>query len=183
MRVNRLIFGFVLVLIVIAGVDCRSAAKQAASEGEQSMTIELTSSAFGQGATIPRKYTCDGDNLSPPLAWSAPPGGTQSLALVVDDPDAPRGTYVHWVLFNLSLDQDGLSEGVQNVGVQGRNNAGGIKYAGPCPPPGPAHRYFFKLYALDIELDLKPGANKAEVVQAMEGHILAQGELMGRYGR
>lgn len=147
------------------------------------MTIELTSSAFDQGAAIPQKYTCDGDNLSPPLSWSALPDGTQSLALIVDDPDAPRGTYVHWVVFNLPPDQEGLSEGSQDVGVQGRNNAGSTRYAGPCPPPGSAHRYFFKLYALDAELRLSPGATKADVEQAMEGHILGQGELMGKYGR
>jgi Raf kinase inhibitor-like YbhB/YbcL family protein len=121
--------------------------------------------------------------LYPPLAWSALPGGTHSLALIVDDPDAPRGTYVHWVLFNVPPGHEGLSEGVQDVGVQGRNNAGSAKYAGPCPPPGPAHRYFFKLYALDTELSLNPGATKVDVERALEGHILAQGELMGRYRR
>ena len=147
------------------------------------MTIQLTSAAFDGGGTIPRKYSCDGENVSPPLSWSGIPDGTQSLALIVDDPDAPGRTYVHWVLFNIPPGQDGLPEGVQNAGVGGKNNANKTVYSGPCPPRGSTHRYFFRLYALDTQLNLSPGATKADLLQAMEGHILAQGELMGKYQR
>jgi Raf kinase inhibitor-like YbhB/YbcL family protein len=147
------------------------------------MTIQFTSGAFDAGGTIPRKYSCDGENASPPLSWSGIPDAAKSLALIVDDPDAPGRTYVHWVLFNIPPGQDGLSEGVQNVGVGGTNNASKTVYSGPCPPRGSTHRYFFKLYALDTQLNLSPGATKADLLQAMEGHILAQGQLMGKYMR
>jgi Raf kinase inhibitor-like YbhB/YbcL family protein len=147
------------------------------------MTIQLTSAAFEDAGTIPRKYSCDGENVSPPLSWSGIPDGAQSLALIVDDPDAPGRTYVHWVLFNIPPGQDGLPERAQNIGVGGKNNANKTIYSGPCPPPGSTHRYFFKLYALDAQLNLSLGATKADLLQAMEGHILAQGELMGKYKR
>lgn len=153
------------------------------------MPLKLTSSAFDLGGTIPRKFTCDGPDVSPALAWSDPPAGTQSFALITDDPDAPAGTWVHWVLYDLPASARDLPENVPkqeelpNGARQGRNDFRRIGYGGPCPPPGPAHRYFFKLYALDAKLGLKAGATKAEVEKAMRGHILAQGELMGRYGR
>ncbi len=181
--VRRLFFRSLLKIVLLVVVGCQSAVTQPAPEGEQKMALELTSSAFDQGGTIPQKYTCDGVDVSPPLTWSGVPNEAQSLALIADDPDAPRGTWVHWVLFNISPDQDGLSEGIQGVGTGGRNDFGKPDYGGPCPPSGPAHRYFFKLYALDIELNLSLGATKADVEAAMQGHILAQGELMGKYGR
>jgi len=147
------------------------------------MTIILTSAAFREGADIPRKYTCDGEDLSPPLSWSGIPQDALSLALIADDPDAPVGTWVHWVLYDIPPDREGLSAGVQGVGTEGVNDFRRFGYGGPCPPKGKPHRYFFKLYALDIELKLPAGATKEQVEQAMQGHILAQGQLMGKYSR
>lgn len=152
------------------------------------MDIRVTSSAFEEGGMIPRKYTCDGADISPPLAWTGVPENAKTLALISDDPDAPMGTWVHWVLFNLPASEKGLPEGVptdrelKNGARQGRNDFRHIGYGGPCPPSG-THRYFFKLYALDKALDLPAGTTRAELLQAMEGHILAQGQLMGRYRR
>lgn len=151
-------------------------------------TLALTSPAFANGGEIPRKYTCDGEDVSPPLEWGAPPQGTQSLALIMDDPDAPAGTWDHWLLYNLPPDARGLSEGVAPDAVRpdgsrhGKNSWGNLGYGGACPPSG-RHRYFFRLYALDIALDLPTGASKAQLLAAMAGHILAQGELMGTYRR
>ncbi len=153
------------------------------------MSLQLTTSAFPSQGTIPKKFTCDGSDVSPPLAWSGAPPGTRSFALIVDDPDAPVGTWVHWVLYDLPANTKELAEGVpkqeqlSNGARQGRNDFRKIGYGGPCPPPGKPHRYFFKLYALDKKLDLKAGASKAEAESAMKGHILAQAELMGRFGR
>lgn len=147
------------------------------------MTIQVTSSAFAEGETIPRRHTCDGEDFSPPLNWSAIPEGTASLALIVDDPDAPRGDWVHWVLVDLPPELTGLPEGAQGVGIDGRNDFGRQGYGGPCPPKGSTHRYFFKVYALDQALGLKSGATKRDVEKAMQGHILTLGRLMGRYTR
>ncbi|MBI2877475.1 MAG: YbhB/YbcL family Raf kinase inhibitor-like protein [Candidatus Tectomicrobia bacterium] len=153
------------------------------------MKLEIHSSAFTTGNPIPQKYSCDGPDLSPPLSWTAPPAGTQSLALIMDDPDAPVGTWVHWVLYDLPATIHELPEGVPtqetlpNGARQGINDFKQIGYGGPCPPRGPAHRYFFKLYALDQGVGLPPRATKEQLLQAMEGHILGQAELMGRYGR
>ena len=152
------------------------------------MTLQLTSSAFSQGDPIPTKYTCDGDDVSPPLAWGDPPEGTASFALINDDPDAPVGTWVHWVLYNLPADARSLPEAVPadselpDGSRHGQNSWRRPGYGGPCPPGG-THRYFFKLYALDTALDLPSDANKEEVLKAMEGHILGQTELMGVYTR
>jgi len=153
------------------------------------MSMTLTTNAFSPGGTIPRKFTCDGPDASPALKWSGAPAGTQSFALIADDPDAPVGTWVHWVLYDLPATVNELVENVPKQeqlpsgALHGRNDFRKIGYGGPCPPPGPAHRYFFKLYALDVKLNLKPGATKAEVEKAMKGHVLAQAELMGKYGR
>ena len=150
------------------------------------MEIRITSMAFEDSGLIPAKYTCDGEDISPPLQWDAVPEGTRSVALICDDPDAPMGTFVHWVLFNLPADTDQLAEAVPPDGTlasgakQGSTDFGRIGYGGPCPPSG-MHRYFFKIYALDTELDLAAGARKPELLKAMEGHILAQGQLMGRF--
>lgn len=152
------------------------------------MDIRLTSTAFTDGGTIPKKYTCDGADVSPPLAWDNVPEGTKSFALICDDPDAPMGTWVHWVLFNLPADTRNLPEAVppdkelSNGARQGTNDFRKIGYGGPCPPSG-THRYYFKLYALDTLLDLPAGASKAQLLKAMEGHVLAEGQLMGRYSR
>jgi Raf kinase inhibitor-like YbhB/YbcL family protein len=153
------------------------------------MTIALTSTAFKEGETIPKNHTADGANVSPPLQWGDPPAGTQAFALIADDPDAPRGTWVHWVLFDLPPGERGLAEGVSPSGSlpggtrQGKNDFGKPGYGGPSPPPGKPHRYFFKLYALDRPLALAEGATKAQVEAAMKGHVLAEARLMGKYGR
>jgi Raf kinase inhibitor-like YbhB/YbcL family protein len=151
--------------------------------------IHLLSPAFRHGDVIPRAHTCEGEDLSPPLSWTGIPMERRSLALVCDDPDAPRGTWVHWVLYNLPGETVELSPGMPAVpelpsgARQGRNDSGEIGYSGPCPPPGKPHRYYFRLYALDIMLSLPHGVSKAELEQAMADHILAQGALMGVYQR
>ncbi|HLZ32690.1 MAG TPA: YbhB/YbcL family Raf kinase inhibitor-like protein [Nitrospira sp.] len=153
------------------------------------MTLDLTSSAFHDGDTIPEKYTCEGHDVSPPLHWSVPPAGTRSYVIIADDPDAPVGTWVHWVIYNLPLDLRGLPEAVPpeervlDGALQGLNDFKRLGYGGPCPPPGKPHRYYFRLYALDKVLDLKPRETKAHVLQACKGHILAEAQLMGRYAR
>ena len=153
------------------------------------MPFELACSAFKEGELIPKKHTCEGDDLSPPLRWNHPPAGTRSFALIADDPDAPGRTWVHWVLYNIPLDLCGLAEGIPtqetlpNGAQQGLNDSREIGYGGPCPPPGKPHRDYFKLYALDCELALKSRATKAQVVEAMRGHVLAEAQLMGRFGR
>ena len=157
-------------------------------EGGQMMEIKITSSAFENNGLIPAKYTCDGKDISPPLKWDAVPGGTKSIALICDDPDAPMGIFIHWVLFNLPSGTAELTENVPrdkvlpNGAKQGMTDFGRIGYGGPCPPSG-THRYFFKLYVLDTELKLEPGVNKGQLLKAMEGHILAQGQLIGKYKR
>ena len=151
--------------------------------------IQLRSPAFRHGDVIPRAHTCEGEDLSPPLSWTGIPMERRSLALICDDPDAPRGTWVHWVLYNLPGETVELSPGVPAVpelpsgARQGRNDSGEIGYSGPCPPPGKPHRYHFRLYALDIMLSLPHGVSRAELEQAMADHILAQGALMGIYQR
>jgi len=152
------------------------------------MAIKVVSSAFQEGGMIPADYTCDGKNISPPLSWSGIPEKAVTLALICDDPDAPVGTWVHWVLYNLPASVKELPAGVPpeerlaSGAVQGKNDFRKVGYGGPCPPGG-THRYYFKLYALDKALELKPGAIKKELLKAMEGHILAEGQLMGRYKR
>jgi Raf kinase inhibitor-like YbhB/YbcL family protein len=150
--------------------------------------MEIISSAFDEGAMIPEKYTCDGIDISPPLKWSSVPGETKSYAIICDDPDAPMGTWVHWVIYNLPADINELSENIptleilQNGAKQGRNDFGNIGYGGPCPPGG-THRYYFKIYALSDELDIRTGITKSKLLKAMEGRILSEGQLMGRYER
>ena len=148
------------------------------------MKILITSTAFDEAGTIPVRYTCDGADVSPPLDWSGVLQEAKSLALITDDPDCPTGTWVHWVLFNLPASLNHLPEkAMPGVGIQGKNDFRRLGYNGPCPPRGRPHRYYFKLYALDTMLNLPAGATKAEVEKAMQGHILAQGQLMGKYGR
>lgn len=152
------------------------------------MEIKVTSRAFQEGGMIPRRYTCDGEDVSPPLAWTGVPEGTKTIALIGDDPDAPMGTWVHWVLFNLPANIKELAEAVPadkellSGAKQGRNDFRRIGYGGPCPPGG-THRYFLRLYALDSVLDLAAGASKADLLKAIQGHVLAEGQLMGKYKR
>jgi len=151
--------------------------------------MKISSASFSAGEMIPKEFTCDGPDASPKLNWTEPPAKTQSFALIMDDPDAPAGTWVHWVLFNLPADTRELAEGVAkqeqlaNGARQGRNDFGKIGYGGPCPPPGNPHRYFFKLYALNAKLNLKASSAKTDVEGAMKGHILAHAETIGKYGR
>ena len=174
-----------LVLIIILLLSFSSA--NLWSQGGHAMSFALKTTAFSEGGPIPKKYTCDGPDLSPALNWSGAPSGTQSLALIADDPDAPVGTWTHWIAWNIPPEA-ALPEGVAKVETlssgtrQGKNDFKRIGYGGPCPPAGKAHRYFFKLYALDVKLDVKAGANRKELERAMKGHVLAQAELMGRYG-
>jgi Raf kinase inhibitor-like YbhB/YbcL family protein len=184
---------FILLAAGIVLASCRSTKKTGESkdppaQGEQAMAITISSPAFADGGMIPVKYTCDGEDISPQLTFDNVPPDAKSLALVADDPDAPMGTWVHWVMYNLPPDTRTLPENVAadeklaGGAVHGITDFGRFGYGGPCPPSG-THRYYFKLYALDTRLDLPSKANKKDVVKAMEGHILAQGELMGKYKR
>jgi len=153
------------------------------------MGIDISSAAFAEGQQIPVKYTCDGEDISPPLKWEAVPDGTKSIALICDDPDAPMGTFVHWVLYNLPPETRELPENMSSQAAlsngtrQGTTSFGRTGYGGPCPPGG-THRYYFKIYALDAEIDPgRPGFKKEDLLKAMKGHILAEGQLMGRYTR
>lgn len=149
--------------------------------------MELHSTSFKAGAKIPPKFTCEGDNISPALTWTDVPGETRSFALIVEDPDAPKGTYTHWVAYNIPPDRTGLPPGAGNKPdglLNGRNDFGKADYGGPCPPPGHGdHRYFFHLFALDTVLDIPPGALKTDVEKAMKNHIIDHAQIMGRFGR
>jgi Raf kinase inhibitor-like YbhB/YbcL family protein len=151
------------------------------------MAFQITATAFPDGGWIPKKFTCDGADVSPELSWTDAPKGTRSLAIIADDPDAPGGVWVHWVLYDLPPDTRKLPEAMArtpqlpNGALQGRNDFGKIGYNGPCPPRGSAHRYFFKLYALDSKTRLRMGSTKSELERAIKGHILAQTQLIGKF--
>ena len=151
--------------------------------------MPVRSPAFVEGGMIPVKYSCQGEDLSPPIEWDSVPGAAKSLALICDDPDAPVGTWVHWVIWNIPPEKKELAEAVPQKAElpdgarQGMNDFRKMGYGGPMPPPGNAHRYYFKIYALDIKPDLKSGATKAKLLDAMKGHVLAEGQLMGTYKR
>ncbi len=153
------------------------------------MSLELKTTAFADGGEIPKRYTCSGADLSPALNWNGVSAAARSLALIADDPDAPRGTWTHWLIWNIPAHLTELPEGalkqeeLENGALQGRNDFNCIGYGGPCPPPGKAHRYFFKLYALDTVLDLKAGASKQDLERAMKRHVLSQAQWMGTYRR
>ena len=186
MRKN--IIALVIISILLFCSFNNSAQAGSETAGGKKMEIKITSSAFEDGGMIPAKYTCDGADISPPLRWDVVSEGTKSIALICDDPDAPIGTWVHWVLFNLPADTKELAENIPpdktlpNGAKQGITDFGRNGYGGPCPPSG-THRYFFKVYALDTQIDLTSSANKAQLLKAMEGHILGQGQLMGKYKR
>lgn len=192
MRKTSAILSFAVLMLVLIGCASRPqpVAQQPAVDKPKDNNggIKLTSTAFKEGQPIPATYTCKGVNISPPLEWSGVPKTAKTLAIIAEDPDAPGGTWVHWVLYNLPADNIGLvemvpvTENLKAGGFQGKNDFDKIGYGGPCPPSG-THRYFFKIYALDAELPLKAGATKAEVEKAMSGHIVSQGQLMGNFGR
>jgi Raf kinase inhibitor-like YbhB/YbcL family protein len=144
--------------------------------------MKVTSSAFQEGGNVPSKFTCDGSDTSPPLQINGVPSGAKSLVLIADDPDAPGGLFTHWLVWNIPPQTGSIAEGSVPKGVQGTNDFGKSGYRGPCPPPG-THRYSFKIFALDRELDLRSGAKRSQVDAAMKGHVIAQGELVGRYAR
>lgn len=151
--------------------------------------LQVGSDAFSNGQTIPEKYTCSGEDVSPPLTWSPPPAGTKSIAVIVEDVDAPGGTFTHWLLYNLPRIETVLAENIAKVEIlddgrkQGVNDFGKIGYSGPCPPPGKLHRYYFKIFALDTPLNLPPGATAKDLLAAINHHVLGEGELMGTFGR
>jgi len=184
MRRLSMILCFIGVFMLVMST---APAKDKKKEGAQ-MNLTVTSPAFTNEGMIPSKYTCDGRDVSPPLSWSGGPDGTKSYALIADDPDAPAGTWVHWVIYDIPQDTTSLPEAVpagktlKNGAVQGTNDFRRYGYGGPCPPGG-THRYYFKVYALDILIGKGPGLTKKQLLNAMEGHILAQGELMGKYSR
>lgn len=179
-----------VVAVAVWGFACLDvAAGEPEGTGGIGMALTLTSTAFDSGEAIPRKYSCDGQDISPPLSWDSAPKGTESFVIVCDDPDAPAGTWDHWIVYNIAASVDSLAEGVSPGGglpdgcVEGENSWGRADYGGPCPPGG-THRYMFRLYALDTVLDLgSRSVGKKLVEKGMEGHILAQSELMGTYSR
>jgi|APIni6443716594_1056825.scaffolds.fasta_scaffold126757_2 hypothetical protein len=180
---------FIFCLLVISLVACAPTQllppSETQSTKEAAMSFEISSPAFQNGESILSKFSCDGEDISPALAWTEPPAGTQSFALIMDDPDAPMGTWVHWIIFNIPASSRGLDEGLQTSrladgSLQGKTSAGTTGYHGPCPPSG-THHYFFKLYALDTTLSLSADADKMELLKAMDGHILANSELMGTF--
>ena len=194
-RRHRLPFFATVTVGLVLGVALAAAPRSAHSSvffsaiGDNKMTPTLSSVSFPNGGDIPKRFTCDGEDVSPALSWNEVPAGTKSFALLADDPDAPAGNWNHWTLWNVPPESRGLPEGVSKVAqlpdgtVQGLNDFRKVGYNGPCPPPGKPHRYYFKLFALDAKLTVKEKSGKRELEAAMKGHVLAQAEWMGRYGR
>ena len=192
MATAKCLLSVVVLFLVVGCGDARNQNRTTNKNEEDSMATSgdfaITSSAFKEGGMIPKQYSGEGQNFSPPLKWSSAPAQTKSLALIVDDPDAPAGTWVHWVIFNIPPTTTELQEKVPTKdsladgALQGKNSSGEIGYDGPYPPGG-THRYYFKLYALDTMLNLSPGITKSDLLKAMEGHIVVQAQLMGRYSR
>lgn len=196
MRVPTAVLGLVLLLACGGGDDAATTVAPIGSTTTADVTdtgspgttqvpeedgMEVRSEAFEHEGTIPTRFTCDGEDISPELLLRGVPGGVMSLAIVVDDPDAPSGTFVHWIAYDIPPG-DTIPE-KSTSGTAGRNSSGGIGYLGPCPPGGPAHRYFFTVYAVDVVLGLEQGADKETLLAALEGHILDEATLMGTYGR
>lgn len=183
---DAIILAAVSILLFCSCKDSEQA--DSGAVGDKKMEIKITSPAFEDGGLIPAKYTCDGADISPPLRWDAVPEGTRSIALICDDPDAPMGTFVHWVLFDLPAETRELAEKLPddetlpNGSRQGITDFGKTGYGGPCPPSG-THRYFFKIYALDKKIDVVAIADKDHLLKAIEGHIIGQGQLIGKYKR
>jgi Raf kinase inhibitor-like YbhB/YbcL family protein len=189
---------FAIVMNVLFVLTILSASRSGVAAGspspssrdeENPMSLTLSSPSFSNGGDIAKKFTCDGADVSPQLSWTDPPAGTQAFALLADDPDAPVGNWNHWTMWNLPPSSRGVPEGMSkdahlpDGSEQGLNDFPKVGYNGPCPPPGKPHRYYFRLFALDAKLDLKPRAGKRDLEAAMKGHVLAQAEWMGRYGR
>jgi Raf kinase inhibitor-like YbhB/YbcL family protein len=176
-------------LLVLTSIISVAQHSGSPAKGGPAMAFTLTTSAFAPGAEIPNQYTCKGEDISPALRWSGAPAKTASYAIIMDDPDAPAGVWVHWVLWNVAPSTTSLPEGVPKNGQlddgsqHGRNSFGKIGYNGPCPPPGQTHRYFFRLYALDTKLNLSADADRSQLDAAMKGHVLAQTEYMGSFHR
>ncbi len=172
---------FVIVILLLTGCITK--------EDDYMEKISVLAEGFNEGDTIPDEFTCNGKNISPSISWKGIPAGTESITLIMDDPDAPRGTFVHWVIYNMPARTRDLPKGMPNNktladgSMQGMTDFGRPGYGGPCPPPGKPHRYFFKVYALDMKINLPAGASKSQVESAMKGHILAEGVLMGKYQR
>jgi len=179
---------FLTICLFAAGFEALQAKDQINAKIKGGKTMEIKSSSFNHEDMIPAKYTCDGANISPPLSWSGAPEKTKSFTLICDDPDAPVGLWVHWVIFDIPATVNSLPEKVSRqeeipgLGKNGKNTSGHLGYDGPCPPGG-THRYYFKLYALDTMLNLKAGLTKDELLKAMKGHVLEEAQLMGRYKR
>ena len=167
---------------IIASASAIFVAAIVVSFAAEGAKMKITSSAFQEGGNIPSKFSCDGADTSPPLQIADVPSGAKSLVLIVDDPDAPSGLFTHWTAWNISPQTSTIAEGSPPKGVQGTNDFGKSGYGGACPPSG-THRYYFKIFALDRELDLPSGARRGQLDAAIKGHIIAQGELMGRYSR
>lgn len=193
-RISAAIF-FAAVLFFalrLAFVPSRGGAYEFASypgPGTRHMGLAISSGSFPNGGDVPREFTCDGADVSPQLSWSQPPAGTQGFALIADDPDAPGGTWTHWILYDLPPSASALPEGASKTGAlpggakEGLNDFGKPGYGGPCPPPGARHRYFFRLYALDRSSGLKPDSSRQELEKSMQGHVLQSAEWMGKYQR
>ena len=191
---RRTAFGSSIIAVLLTSCG-RSPSTESLLPGKDPslMTILIESTAFQGGETIPKLYTCDGKDVSPPLAWSGVSEAARSLALICEDPDAPRGTWTHWVIFDIPASVKELGEGTPaqervkvtaggETALQGKNDFGKTGYGGPCPPSG-SHRYFFRIYALDTGLGLGPGTTRVDLLRSIKGHVLAEGELMGRYSR
>jgi Raf kinase inhibitor-like YbhB/YbcL family protein len=183
--VNSLHSGLVCWVVLILATACASTPQLTPTENHPpNVSFVLTSQSFGSGETIPVSFTCDGADVSPELRWSEIPTSTRSLALIVDDPDAPGGTFVHWVLFDIPASAAKLAEAEKAIGTNGKNGFNQTQYRGPCPPPGKPHRYFFNLYALDVDsLNLQPGASKTDLLQAINNHVVGTAQLLGLYER
>jgi hypothetical protein len=176
--------GVVAITVALVTVPGACRGEDSPETPEAPMTISLTSPEFGEGGTIPRRFTCDGENVSPPLEFANVPAEAAEVALLVEDPDAPRGTFVHWFMWGIQAGTSSLGAGeVPGSASQGKNDFGRQGYAGPCPPPGSAHRYIFTVFAVDERLDLSAGASSNDLRRALAGTVLASGSLTGRYGR
>ena len=191
--VRRLLIGLPALLAALTSCGRRPPTESILPEDPKMNTIRIQSPAFTDGGTIPKLYTCDGKDVSPPLTWSGIPDNARSLALICEDPDAPRGRWTHWVIFDIPASAKELGEGVPaqervtvtaggEAATQGKNDFGKTGYGGPCPPSG-SHHYLFRIYALDTELGLGPRTTRQDLLRSIKGHVLAEGELMGTYSR